>query len=188
MNAFASLPRHVDQSSKDLRLSATEGLVDASQFTIVASRTAVFGDVKATLHILGESHCVILEGDGFAFTETLSCAPSIIQPEGCVHRTRSLSKSDDAYLRAASDFGSYKGVVKIADSDQKSEAELLAEDSASITLSHVFPSSDFSKGKPITAIKMTADQNGDIHWTTLHAYPQENRTAISTSSWSRARS
>lgn len=176
-----------DQSPSDLRLCVTQGALDPYQFTVVASHQANLAGIRVSLHILGESHCIVFEKDGRAFTETLSCASSIQQPEGCSHsevaieNKKLLKFGQHAFEKQAL----YQGTLKVIDSDAsiETEYERLFEHPAkrSVSLCYRFPSADPAAKGALTGIRIRLEGPRTLRWESLHAYPSRKKLAVSSS-------
>jgi hypothetical protein len=86
-------PGILDHSLSALRYRLIAGVVDLAPLRILAARSVSWKSWRVSFHILGASHAVVLDRDGKAITELLTCSapPEVenIVGEGLAERVSS---------------------------------------------------------------------------------------------------
>lgn len=165
MRASISTP-FVDTRAADLVWTLDHPLIDP-----LAVRAVEVPGARVELRVLGASHQVVVrpESDGGALVETVACLPGL--PGG-------LPDNADRPLRGVGDYRFDSLVESLSRNALTRRVERLHREVADAPggLLVAFPGDPLS----VTALHLTPDSGGNLHWRTWHAYPQSGELVTTT--------
>lgn len=173
---------YVDQSPDELRLCVTDRGLDINQFSVLRSTAFRHRGLHVTAHVIGASHVLRFERDGYLFMEEVVACVTPREVQDAI-LCAPLTQLDDGF-GGSDDFTSYYFRQQSVVWDERAvwlthQFRLASGDTSWTSVSCDFPQGALSH-VPLTAVLLRPWNSTSIRIATLHSYPGQGVVVTNT--------